>query len=118
MNKERLLKLADAIESADQSENSRFAFDMECFYVERDVTDHPCGTAACIQGWAQHIDPDSESWSDFYDSSTCFANWACIENWQADEICTPDRFYLMKQHHAVEMLRRFVRIGEVVWDID
>ena len=117
MNKERLLKLADAIESADQSENSRFAFDMECFYVERDVTDHPCGTAACIQGWAQHTDPDNHSWLYSLDTFTCFAIWAGIEKWQAEEICAPHRFYLMEQEHAVEMLRRFVRIGEVAWDV-
>ena len=118
MNKKKLLKLANAIENADQSKDSQFAFDMKVFYDRKHATKHPCGTAACIQGWAQYIDPDHEAWDSSLASGVRFAIWAGIEKWQAEIICVPDVILLVKQHHAVEMLRNFVETGEVVWSIE
>lgn len=117
MNKEKLLKLADAIEGADQSRNSEFAFDMECFYSHRRQTSHPCGTAACIQGWAEHTDPDDDAWQSF-DLVEGFQIWAGIDDRQAAYICMPGDTHLIKQEHAVAMLRHFVETGEVVWDAE
>ena len=122
MDKEKLLKLADAIEGADQSANSEFAFDMRCFYDFRHRTEHSCGTAACIQGWAQHIDPKHNAWVIGSCEIAGFSNWCGVSLYDANEICEPQvigvNYDNIKPHHAVAMLRHFVDTGDVVWNVE
>jgi len=120
MDKIRLLKLANAIEGADQSATSEFAFDMDRFYDERNTTVHRCGTAACIQGWAQHIDPANKVWAERLDPIDMFARWCGVPYPTAYKICMPNTVSTraVKPHHAAAMLRHFVATGDVVWALD
>ena len=64
MNREMILRVADAIEAADKAETTPvMGFNMN--YVreisassEEDMTGHGCGTVSCIAGWTLAIDSD------------------------------------------------------------
>jgi hypothetical protein len=45
--------LIDLLKQVDDSAESSMGFDMTEFYVGRKDTEHPCGTACCIDGWAE-----------------------------------------------------------------
>jgi hypothetical protein len=48
-------KLIDALKTIDNSEKSEMGFDMEQWYLGRGETNHPCGTACCLAGWATYL---------------------------------------------------------------
>jgi len=77
MNREMILRVADAIEEAAKpGANPAMGFNMNQVIhssgLEDDLTGHSCGTVGCIAGWAiavdknfkkcRDIDPDSDLW--------------------------------------------------------
>jgi len=61
MNREMILRVADAIEAAAKPEaKPEIGFNMGSFYsddaYEEDRTGHACGTTACIAGWAMSLE--------------------------------------------------------------
>jgi hypothetical protein len=58
MNKEKILALADALDSA-RGKDTGFGFNMDTIMsvhgAHPDMTGHDCDTVGCIAGWAVHV---------------------------------------------------------------
>ena len=76
---------------------------------------HPCGTVACIAGWATYLfDPNSTT------PSVRNARQALgLTQEQADDLFTPDYWDVPGQYtqaDVVATLTRLIETGEVQWD--
>jgi len=116
MNKERILALADLIES--QPEHR---FDMNS-------SDNPaCGSAACIGGWADwmrmKVHKASIRANPVYVDFTAAANWLKMEEngREFQMLCFPEEiggpnYRDISKAAAVRALRKLAETGEVDWD--
>lgn len=54
MNKQNILRLADALDNVELAKSHNIGFNMATFVSTFDIdrTEHDCGTVACIAGWA------------------------------------------------------------------
>ena len=119
MNKERILEIADLIETG----HERMVFDMEVFGDE-----HPCGTAACIAGWAvarfgenddaEEIDHRRPLGDAVFDGAQSVLGLSFPEahqlfapNERRDGVSMSD----VTASHAVRTLRHLAETGEVDW---
>ncbi len=50
----KINRIIEILEKVDNSPKSKLAFDIRVLYTLRDYTEHPCGTACCIAGHAEH----------------------------------------------------------------
>jgi hypothetical protein len=127
MNRENILKVADAIENATLAKEQGLGFNMLDFFAEdrydptgHDHTGHECGTTACIAGWTVAMEVGKK-----------------IQNMTTTEIRTTaqrilglsdsevsDLFYAygslrfighIKPKEAATVLRHFAKTGYVDW---
>lgn len=138
MNKERILALADALAAASDE-----SFGMELWWsgaLVRDemtiaavVAQHsekdppPCGTAACIAGWATFLAPRSE-WYTFDSRNGSLVDWsATAQHWLGLEHHIADSLFTMEssdyclheatREDAVKVLYNLSKTGMVNWDV-
>lgn len=132
MNKTRMLELADALEAAKPRQ-----FDMRVFVAKYEVDkagrrrsirgvhsdeilptlkEMPCGTSACIAGWAVHLHPRAglgaaySTWG-FYDVED---HARAILGLTADEAYTLfHRRWRQNNKQAAALIRRCVELGTV-----
>ena len=119
MNKERILEIADLIETG----HERMVFDMGVFGDE-----HPCGTAACIAGWtvarfgesgrAKKIDHRRPLNALFFDGALSVLGLSFPEaqrlfapNEERDGVSMAE----VTAPHAVRTLRHLAKTGKVDW---
>jgi len=110
-------KIIDVLKNIDNSVESQMGFDMCGWYPHRKLTNHPCGTACCIAGWAQaqfenpEIISPIQALEDF-----CNLEDASIRNlW---ELVSPSDLKLkwLTLPMAIKVLEIFRDTGEVKWD--
>lgn len=121
MNKDNILKVADAIE---QHSIPGLGFNMRKYFCPTDVdhnpdlSGHTCGTTACIAGWAIAV-RDGGNPTDFngpwlYDAAEFMGLWK-------DEQATKDLMLetnnTITPAHAVAVLRHLAETGEVDWSV-
>lgn len=119
-------KLIDVLKAVDNSEKSQMGFDMDYWYQDRHVTNHPCGSACCIGGWAQACllkgqitgpdvyAPPMEALIKF-----CELPWT-LQSEDADvlwDLTMPEsiRMNLLTLEMAIRVLEIFRDTGEVKW---
>lgn len=51
--------LANWLDTMDNTPRAELGFDMRWTWDYRDSTAHPCGTACCISGWVQKLNPST-----------------------------------------------------------
>lgn len=122
MNKERILRLADAVE---KHEIDDLGFNMSDWVIPgdkvKDLSGHKCSTTACLAGWAvalskegkaqSVIDLDDDPRYSFFDAGQ---DWLGITEKQANVMFyAPFDFATVTE--AVWMLRNFAETGQVVW---
>jgi len=55
-----LTELAEFLKALnDNDPDLKDGFDMQWSYCNKDMTDHPCGSAMCIGGWVQSFNEDT-----------------------------------------------------------
>jgi hypothetical protein len=119
MKLKNLTELAELLRGLnDHSPHCKMGFDMQYAYGNRDISDHPCGSACCIGGWVQYrnkntrdldveyavksISPEGTSLSEIY--NLCYPSGVDDLAWSA----TPQQ-----AARAVEILRD---TGKCDWD--
>lgn len=131
MNREMILRVADAIEAAAKPDaKPSIGFNMESFVneaaseFEPDQTGHQCGTTACIAGWAMHLSGDDLSRVEYLTSNGCIRRGAAILGLDfddADDLFTvcDDSLSLeeITPSQAVSVLRHLAETGDVDWSI-
>lgn len=116
--RKNLNKLINEIRAIDNSPSSEMGFDMSEWFHGAGWSDHPCGTACCIQGHAQILfgnprDLPGSSWSTWFGMDT--VEWTRITVPPTEIL---DRPYMdIKPHHAVALLKNFRDTGEVNWPL-
>lgn len=114
MNKERILQLADIVERQKHDPESGEGFNMALVLW-------PCGTPACICGWALHeFNPAALNSMGCYSTDYLFEQGAKtleITESQANDLFCPDKgvWRYIEPQHAAETLRHFAETGEIVW---
>jgi hypothetical protein len=131
MNKERILLLADMIETnASPAAQPDLGFNMATYFSDEGVFHRhgavksggtECGTVGCIAGWAALAFPHAYDldWGQrgFYGRGQQALD---LTDLQADLLFTPDVVMLYSEitpDHAVCVLRHFAETGEVDWDL-
>lgn len=117
MNKEAMLKVAEAIE---QRSIPGLGFDMRS-YVQK----HPCGTTACLAGWAVAVLGGLKKWEElkpvqvgpngqgFYWEKA--RELFDLSEEEADELFLDNSGQASSRQKGVEMLRYAVETGSCVW---
>ena len=118
MNKERILKVADAIEN---HHFKTLGFNMESFIAEHssDRSEHDCGTTACIAGWVHALQKGIKKtlMCKLADDIGEYAQkYLGLNDHQADRL-----FYEVNSNitdkEAVKVLRHLAETGVVDWQI-
>jgi hypothetical protein len=127
VNRENILKVAQAIEDAARPEaEPEIGFNMT-MYVDRyavsgsDRTGHNCGTTACIAGWAWHIAkgrvPDEGSYY-VREEGAEFLGLEVGSRTERDLFCpidVPD--HALTPARAAAVLRHLAETGKVDWSV-
>ena len=116
MRKGRIFRLARVIE---QQENTTYA-SAHGFYMG--TCQHPCGTPACISGWAQHMWPTAND-------KPLAEILGLTDTQQANRLIVPmssgtayfsaqpgERSHITSKH-AAAVLRHLARTGDVDWSV-
>ncbi len=134
MNREKILEVADAIESASLLKDS-VGFNMSHYisdmtYNEHDhmakKRGHVCGTVACIAGWTTLVETqktgipidEAQSKYGFFGAHYFATKLLGIDSSIAGQLFTPDEFEnydLLTDKRAVAVLRNLVETGKVQW---
>lgn len=125
MNTENIIKVADAIE---QHSIPDLGFNMRALIDEADsinVPNHfeePCGTVACIAGWAYVLAGGSVKTRDPVKVWETATDWIGFETGgEARDLFAPHehlgRFTRLTPTQAVAVLRHLAATGEVDWSI-
>ena len=125
-------KLIDVLKVVDNSPTSQMGFDMYYWYGMRQSSDHPCGTACCIAGWAQAsliqqgstdvYEEPLNALIKFCDLPDCFklpTSRLIKENRELIwELTAPERLSLgtLTPPMAIRVLEIFRDTGEVQWN--
>jgi hypothetical protein len=127
MNKENILKVADAIESATLAKEHGIGFNMVSFYddsgADSDHTEYECCTVACIAGWAAIMSDGYETVRSLTpsDISKEAQNYLGLSLCEADDLfCASGTRVDMDditQTDAVKVLRHLAETGDVDWSI-
>lgn len=124
MNRENVLKVADAIEKHSIPD---LGFNMAAYLTsnEPDKSGHGCGTVACIAGWAFEVSTNRRpvDWHDDVDGVA--AAFFGIDARTAEKLFVPladvraTFFPLLhaEPRHAVAVLRHLAETGEVDWSV-
>lgn len=132
MNKKRILKLADVIETEAGQHGLGFNMDTYLNSVDKDISGHNCGTVACIAGWTTFLfDPrgrlrsparaskdaiaannSSTRTGDFHNTAGDILGLTEIE---ANELFLPSAFDDPTPAQAAKVLRHLAETGEVEW---
>lgn len=113
MNTENILKVADAIE---RCSIPGLEFDMGDFFYESG-----CGTAACIAGWAWHVEGQKthpmSQWQADSLSSEDAERFLGIDDWTAKTLFFggPLMMSEISREMAVHCLRNLAATGKVDW---
>lgn len=106
--------IIDILSRVDNSAKSKLAFDMKRPYPS--PSEHPCGTACCIGGWA------SRAMQLVYNKPPVHISYALAEltdipKQEAHDICFPvDLDYeSISRDVAVKMLRHYRDTGKIDW---
>lgn len=122
MNKELILRVADAIENAELAPQG-IGFNMETYKgssrIWPDKSGHNCATVACIAGWTNFLVKDSAS---FY-SAISARLFLGLSTAQADELFEPIdtvenmglALHDITPKQAVRCLRNLAATGKVDW---
>jgi hypothetical protein len=126
MNKENILKVADAIENATLTKDHGIGFNMAYFFESsghlEDHTHQECGTTACIAGWASLISEKEVAARDDPDVMEDVAmEYLGLSNMQAVDLfyarCVRKPMADITQAEAVRVLRHLAETGKVDWSI-
>lgn len=115
-------KLIDVLKAVDNSEKSQMGFDMGHWYDDRHATNHSCGTACCIGGWAKACLIAQKG----YSPSASLAGFTAVEEFcglqesnlesQLADLTIPDQpFDELTLEMAIRVLEIFRDTGEVQW---
>lgn len=125
MNKERILRLADAIKNAELSKSrKKFGFNMFDVYSEGnlDMTGYDCETVGCLVGWTRLLFgknvKKSYLASHQADSFTKAKDELGLTEREASLLFLNNRSFsalTITPAQAVEVLREFAETGEVDW---
>lgn len=120
MNKERVLRVADAIERAEFA--PEFGFNMSYVELQRsgplsfipDQTGHNCGSVGCIAGWAMRLSGEEIKYSHSFDEAR---EWLMLQSITAEQLFVPPGtcWHNITTAQAVWTLRHLAETGEVVW---
>lgn len=124
-------KLVLTLETLDNSPDSDLGFDMYYGISDAAETDHQCGTAACIGGFAAYIlNPDYLNHDSALLPADALIKLTGIENRDAFEICYPTSFDPEMRRHfvqpdpyeatpkqAVSLLKHYRATAFVDWDL-
>lgn len=119
MNRENILKVADAIEQHSIPDLGFNMSDVVFTYSHGhfDKSGHDCNTVACIAGWAKAASLGHKPGNDTRIDDVEI--WLGIDDVQAAELFMPDDWeyggYTPAQ--AVRTLRHLAETGEVRWDL-
>lgn len=112
MNKENILRVADAIEEGSLDLGFNMAYYEASARYAPDLSGRGCGTTACIGGWAAML----------RDGNTYLASAVMVANWFDIDLVTA---ILLTQTHleatqaqAVRTLRHLAETGFVNWDLE
>ena len=117
-NLEAFDMLVDTIRNIDNSATSRRGFHMSYSAENADTSDHPCGTACCIGGWASVL-------TGFHAArpGKALMDMAGISFVDAGSICYPDDSGFSERsgwdatpEQAVSLLLHYRETGIVDWD--
>lgn len=122
MNKERILHLADAIETGSEI----LGFNMNYEYATLDdpscdKSDHGCGTVACILGWTVHLFCKRPTLCQLQDRHLA-ASLLAINEDKAYHLFYPSQRYGVKYSEvtpqkAARVLRHLAETGKVDWSV-
>jgi hypothetical protein len=131
MNKERLIQLAEVLESPAAEKH----FDMKEWIEHTGYHDLPegitiaevmidCGTVACIAGWATVLARPNEPYSAIIDEFSLAAEYLDLEYFIAKSLFTPScttdegtQAYDADPKQAAKVVRHLAETGEVDWSI-
>jgi hypothetical protein len=128
MNKENILKVADAIENATLAKEHGIGFNMVSFYDDEsgvgfDHTEYKCYTVACIAGWAAIMSGGHET----VRSPTPSDISKEAQNYLGLSLCEADDLFCasgtrvdmddITSQDAVKVLRHLAETGDVDWTI-
>lgn len=84
---ENLTDLAEFLKTlpANDDVDAEVGFDMTCGFIDRENTDHPCGTASCIGGWVNLCNPETRDEGLVWGVSQLGSDWD-----EAYALCHPD----------------------------
>lgn len=104
------------IANIDDGPKSRCGFDMGRERAHRNASNHPCGTAMCIGGWAGHL----LGVKDTVSPTAALSELLNIPTADAQAICWPDTDidpdpYEATKEQAVELLQHYRATGVVDW---
>jgi len=123
MNKENVLKVADAIEN---HSIPKLGFNMGLFYAKRegetDHTGHNCGTVACIAGWAYTVERGKMNRNLVAAENAAYnaaKKWLDLSASEASALFYPrwEVRHSVTTQQAVTVLRNFAETGEVDWSV-
>lgn len=114
-----LQRIIDVLKQIDNSPTSSCGFDMVNVYDSRKLSDHPCGTACCIGGWAELKlrEERNSSEEDFYGMAfMSLMDYCSVPEEIADAICYPDlKLTGITLEQAIKCLEHCRDTGEVDW---
>jgi hypothetical protein len=117
MKLKNLTDLAKKLKSLKNTPSSKLGFDMGVPYVTRDFSNHPCGSACCIGGWVQHLNPETREMS--LEEAVMSISPDGVSYKEAERLCYPDsevsawKATPQQAARAVEILRD---TGKCDWD--
>lgn len=121
MNKERILHLADVLDSIPKNHK----FDMAKWFHDFipgggvDALEYDCGTPSCVAGWALYTFGDDLNyrWVETEALSRDAGQLLGIDSEDADRLFLPDEvnYEMITPAIAASVLREFARTGEVEW---
>jgi hypothetical protein len=122
MNKENILKVADAIENASLAKKQGIGFNMINFFSEDryDQTGNECGTTACIAGWAvaMEVGKEIQNMTNLDIKTKARRILGLTDSEASDLFYAHDSLRFIGNitaEEAVTVLRHFAKTGHVDW---
>ncbi len=119
-NKERLIQLAEVLES----ERAEKHFNMNTWFANKryerpnkpmGIAIQDCGTIACIGGWAEVIANADLNWTDKQIEAN---KWLDLTYAESDKLFYPVGYFGVNNPKlAAKVVRHFAETGEVDWSI-
>jgi hypothetical protein len=107
-----LRKIADMLHGMQHEDPAAdVGFDMSCELLDSEFSKHPCGTACCIGGWVQHLNPHLRD----VDMVKAVQDVSMLSRAAAYELCWGRTSRTITPQQGAHAIRNAITYGDPGW---